>query len=264
MPETTLPPACNITDAVRSFAVDTGGNPFDELLAAVRWEDVGKGRRGAVLVQIDEAGGVPIVRTTTRYGTPAQPFRTIHDRLAEQIQTRAALPFAFNNALAETYTNAYRSMAGHSDQALDLAAGSSIAVFSCYQHPEIASPPRKLVVEPKEAGGDVIEIPLTHNSAVVFSVDTNRLFRHKIVLDAPPRTPDNTWLGITFRTSRTFVRYHNSDVYFPDDTRLTLAGDDQRGEYYRLRRRENMETDFVYPPIRYTISNSDLIPPAGS
>ena len=44
-------------------------------------------------------------------------------------------------------------------------------------------------------------------------------------------------------------------------TRLTLADDEQRREFYRLRRRENNETDFTYPRMTYTISESDLMPP---
>lgn len=39
------------------------------------------------------------------------------------------------------------------------------------------------------------------------------------------------------------------------------ADDEQRHEFYRLRRRENNETDFVYPMLTYTISESDLVPP---
>lgn len=40
------------------------------------------------------------------------------------------------------------------------------------------------------------------------------------------------------------------------------ADDEQRREFYQLRRRENKETDFIYPLLTYTISESDLMPPA--
>src|SRR3954452_690723 len=163
-----------MTGWIRSYALPTEGNLFEELLASVRFEDVGKGRQGAVLVKIDETRGVPLVRTTTRYGAAAQRFRPVHERLAQQIQQSASLPAGFNNALIENYTNAYATMGSHSDQALDLADGSSIALFSCYERPEMAKPPRKLLVEPKGSGGDSVEVPLTHNSVVVFSVDANR------------------------------------------------------------------------------------------
>ncbi|MEO3803102.1 alpha-ketoglutarate-dependent dioxygenase AlkB [Nonomuraea sp. B1E8] len=233
---------------------------FGELCGSARFEDVGKGRSGAVLVKVDETGDVPLVRTTTRYGAPAQRFRAVHEWLAQRIQEGAAPAAGFNNALIEIYTNAYTTMGSHSDQAIDLADESFIAVFSCYEHPEV-NPPRKLIVESKESGGENVEIPLTHNSAVVFSVDMNRRHRHKIVLDKPSHPAENRWLGVTFRTSKTFVRFRDGQTYFPDGARLTPADDEQRREFYQLRRRENQETDFTYPMLTYTISESDLMPP---
>ncbi|MFF4948571.1 hypothetical protein [Streptomyces chattanoogensis] len=255
-----MPPESRISDEIISCALPTEENLFAELSASARLEDVGKGRRGAVLTKIDEAGGVPLVRTTTRYSSPAQRFRAVHERLAQQVQERAALPIGFNNALIESYTNAYRTMGSHSDQALDLADESFIAVFSCYEHPEV-SPPRKLIFESKESGVDRFEIPLAHNSIVAFSVDSNRRLRHKIVLDTPVPTADNQWLGVTLRTSKTFLQFRDGHTYLPQGARLTSADDEQRREFYQLRRRENTETDFVYPLLTYTISESDLMPP---
>ncbi|WP_086823584.1 hypothetical protein [Streptomyces sp. NRRL B-24572] len=255
-----MPPESRISDEILSFALPAGEDLFAGLSASVRLEDVGKGRRGAVLAKVDEAGGVPLVRTTTRYGSPAQRFRAVHERLAQQVQERAALPVGFNNALVECYTNAYRTMGGHSDQALDLADDSFIAVFSCYRHPE-ASPQRKLVFEPKGPGDEKFEIPLAHNGIVAFSVDSNRRLRHKIVWDAPAQAADNPWLGVTFRTSKTFVRFRDGHAYLPQGARLMPADDEQRREFYQLRRRENEETDFVYPSLTYTVSESDLMPP---
>lgn len=255
-------PRYEIADAFRSYALPARDNPFEALLASVRFEDVGKGRQGTVLIKSDEAGNIPIVRTTTRYAAPAQRFQSVHEKLAQQIRESASLSVGFNNALVESYTNAYTTMGSHSDQALDLADGSSIALFSCYRHPERATPPRKLIIESKEPGGGTFEIHLIHNSAVVFSIDINRLFRHKIVLDASKKVPDNQWLGVTFRTSKTFVQLRDGHAYFPDDTRLTLADDEQRREFFQLRRRENNETEFLYPRLTYTLSESDLMQPA--
>ncbi|MBD0692920.1 hypothetical protein [Streptomyces sp. CBMA123] len=262
-------PGSRISDAILSFDLPPEGNPFAELSASVRWEDVGKGRQGAVLTKVDAAGGVPLVRTTTRYGSPAQRFRMVHERLAQRIQEHAGLPVGFNNALIESYTNAYTTMGGHCDQALDLAEDSFIAVFSCYQHPD-AGPPRKLIFESKESEGEQaekiekvekVEIPLAHNSVVAFSLDSNRRLRHRIVLDKPVPAADNRWLGVTFRTSKTFLRFRDGQPYLPQGTRLVPADDEQQREFYRLRRRENTETDFSYPLLTYTVSESDLMPP---
>ncbi|MEU0404119.1 alpha-ketoglutarate-dependent dioxygenase AlkB [Streptomyces sp. NPDC006197] len=255
-----MPPESRISDDILSCVLPTEESLFAELSASARLEDLGKGRRGAVLTKTDEAGGTPLVRTTTRYGSPAQNFRAVHERLAQQIQERAALSVGFNNALIEIYTNAYTTMGGHSDQALDLAGDSFIAVFSCYRNPE-AGPPRKLIFESKGIGGEKFEIPLAHGSVVAFSVESNRRLRHKIVLDKPARAADNQWLGVTFRTSKTFVRFRDGHAYLPQGARLMPADDEQRREFYQLRRRENNEKDFIYPPLTYTISESDLMPP---
>ncbi|MFF8837389.1 hypothetical protein [Streptomyces sp. NPDC015130] len=275
-----MPPESRIADRIASYTLPVDGDIFAELSASARLEGVGKGRQGAVLTRVDESGGVPLVRTTTRYGSPAQRFRSVHERLARQIQERAALPVGFNNALVENYTNAYRTMGAHSDQALDLADGSFIAVFSCYRNPE-AGPPRRLVFEPKGSegegsdretpdretpdrdgsDGERFEIPLTHNAFVAFSVESNRRLRHRIVLDTPGDAPDNRWLGVTFRTSKTLVRFRDGQAYLPEGQRLLPADEEQSREFYRLRRRENRETDFDYPRLTYTVSESDLLPP---
>ncbi|MFF7590544.1 hypothetical protein ACFZCK_23965 [Kitasatospora purpeofusca] len=258
-----MPPTPSIPDQVRSYDLPTDENLFEELSASARLEDTGKGRQGATLTLVDGTGRVPLVRTTTRYGGPAQRFGAVHERLARRIQERAGLAAGFNNALIETYTNAYTTMGSHSDQALDLADDSFIAVFSCYRHPE-ADPPRKLIVEPKVPGDDgdgTFEVPLLHHGAVVFSVEANRRLRHRIVLDAPARTADNRWLGVTFRTSKTLLRFRDGHPYLPQGEPLVLADEEQRQEFFRLRRRENRETDFVQPLLTYTISEGDLLPP---
>ncbi|MGW7329300.1 alpha-ketoglutarate-dependent dioxygenase AlkB [Streptomyces sp. NPDC054840] len=255
-----MPPESRISDEITSYSLPAAQDLFAVLSTSARLEDVGKGRQGAVLTRIDEAEGVPLVRTTTQYSSPAQRFHAVHERLAQQIQEHAAIPVGFNNALIESYTHAYRTMGSHSDQAVDLADESFIAVFSCYRHPD-AGPPRKLIFESKRPGAETFAIPLTHNSVVAFSIDANRRFKHKIVLDMPVPTADNQWLGMTFRTSKTFIRFRDGHAYLPQGARLTSADDEQRREFYRLRRRENEETDFVYPPLTYTVSESDLLPP---
>lgn len=255
-----MPPGPRIPDEIFSGVLPVEGNLFAELSASVAWEDVGKGRRAAALTRPDTSGEVPLVRTTAQYGCPTQPFRPVHERLAQQILEHADLPVGFNNALIERYTNAYTKMGGHSDQALDLADDSFIAVFSCYRHPA-SGPPRKLIFEAKEGDGEKVEIPLTHHGIVVFSVGTNRRLRHRIVLDAPAEAADNEWLGLTLRTSKTFIRFCGGLPYLPRGTRLTVADEEQRVAFFRMRRRENTETDFAYPELTYTVSEGDVMPP---
>jgi hypothetical protein len=230
-----------VTDEFRRWLLPAADHPFEQLLGSVRFDDVTTGRRGTVLVKVDPSG-IPIVRTTTPYRAPAQPFRPIHDRLAEEIRECASSSHPFNNALVEHYTSAYSTMKRHSDQALDLAEASS----------------RRLIVKPKESGA-VFDIPLDHGGVVAFSLDTNRRFSHAIALRA--NAPDTEWFGITFRTSKTFVRFVDGHPILPSGVRLTFASEEQRRELFKMRRRENDETSFAYPSISYTLSQSDLFPP---
>lgn len=248
------------SDLFRTYDVPMPGDLFAALSASARLEELGKGRRGAVLVAADDARGVPIVRTTTVYASPAQCFRPVHAALAQQIRACASLATPFNNALLEVYTRAYSTMGAHSDQALDLDDGGEIALFSCYEHLE-AGPSRRLMVESKEPGGPSFVVPLVHGRVVVFSADTNRRFRHRIVLDPAAGEPDNSWLGVTFRASKTWVHLRDGQPRLADGTPLTLASDEERREFFRLRRQENQETDFVYPRVTCTLSSSDLLPP---
>ncbi len=248
------------SDEFRVHDLPTRDDLFAELAGSARIEDLGKGRRGAVLVVTDSQRGVPIVRTTIAYTLPAQGFRPVHSALARQICASASLSIPFNNALLEVYTHAYTKMGAHSDQALDLDDAAEIAVFSCYEDPASA-PSRRLIVESKEPGEPGFEIPLLHGRVVVFSAATNRRFRHRIALNPTTGAPGNTWLGVTFRTSKTLVHIRDGQPRLADGTPLTLASDEERREFLRLRGRENQETEFVYPRVTCTLSPSDLWPP---
>ena len=122
------------------------------------------------------------------------------------------------------------------------------------------APSRRLVVRSKDPDLAAFELPLCQGSVVAFTLDTNRQFTHAIALSAGAR--ENDWLGITFRTSQTFVRFVEGHARLANGARLTIADEEQRRELFHLRRRENAETSFTYPPITYTISESDLIAPS--
>lgn len=236
---------------------------FEDLLNSVMFEDVCKGRKGAVLVQPHPARGVPIVRTTTKYSQSAKCFKLLHIRLAEQIQNSASLPVGFNNALIEKYTDAYATMGFHSDQALDLEENSFVALFSCYKYPDLSiSAPRRLIVESKEPGAATRNIPMNHNSVIIFSMNTNSRFKHKIIRDPAAPLDGNEWIGVTFRLSKTYVNFNDQgEPILENGVSLAIADDACRSEFYKLRRFENQQTDFVYPPVSYTISSSDRRPP---
>eukprot|EP00035_Acanthoeca_spectabilis_P013511 m.252181 g.252181 ORF g.252181 m.252181 type:complete len:292 (+) comp15909_c0_seq6:102-977(+) len=251
-------------DAFKTLHLDFPDNPFHELRTSAKFEAVIKGRVGTVLVAPDGQRGVPIVRTTTQYASPAQCFRKIHVDLAEKIGAQIPGGARFNNALIECYTNVYAKMGLHSDQALDLDSNSYIAVFSCYENPDVES--RKLVIHRKGPGAGAerpYEITMRHNCVIVFSVENNKRFKHKIILDTQANPPKNRWLGITFRLSKTLIGFsEDAPPCFSDGTQLRLADKSEWGQFIQLRGRENKEVDFIYPTITYTTSESDLMFPA--
>ena len=226
-----------------------------ELMESVSFEPITGGRLGAVLADLRD-GVVPLVRTTTRYHNPTQPFTRVHYDLITSIADLGIT--GLNNALIELYDDQYRTMGFHTDQAQDLEPGSSIAIVSYYDNP--VGPLRKLVVLDKETGV-TSEISLEHRSVVWFSLETNRKLRHKIILDHVGPT-DNRWLGLTFRRSHTFIRFVDERPYFVGGHSLTLADDAQRKAFYSHRSNENANLDFVYPDLTYTISQGDLMQPS--
>ena len=247
-------------------------NLYDTLVQSIAFENIAKGRLGNHLVKIEEEG-IPIIRTTTQYNISAQSFSNIHDSIVASINRvieRSGpndLPSAhFNHALIEIYDNSYYKMNYHSDQNLDLDPNSCIGLFSCYEKPEELSEHhlRKLIVKAKD-NDDALEIPLTHNSVVLFSVETNNKFLHKIILDpVPNRKPlqlDNKWLGITFRKSKTFIKFEGNLPYFSDRRLLELANEEQKAAFFKLRTQENSHSNFVYPALSYTLSVADRLMP---
>jgi hypothetical protein len=245
-------------DQFYKINLDLEDDLFTTLYNSVNFEPVIKGRVGNHLVDVS-GKGVPIVRTTTQYNIPANHFAAIHHKVAGCIPGHH-----FNNALIEVYGARYYKMNFHSDQALDLDNDSYIAVFSCYEHPEQLSEQhtRKLIVKDKESEEE-FEIALTHHSVVLFSVGTNTKFLHKIVLDQLPDSsvPDNRWLGITFRQSKTFIRFEDGVPRFPDGQVLTLANKDQEKEFFQLRGQENRSLAFTYPELNYTVNVADTMRP---
>lgn len=216
---------------------------FEVLKAATTFEDIGRGRKGAIVVEA--TNGIPIVRTTTCYKNPAQPFAAPHKEII------AATGLPINNVMIELYDPSYKTMGFHTDQSLDLASNSHIAIFSCYADPDTA--PRILVVKNKE-NGIVQEIPLVHNSIVIFSTETNSKYVHKII----GGDCDSEWLGMTMRLSRTIVKHVDGVVLLPDGRPLRLATGPEKALMYKYKGEENLASSYVYPDIDFTISESDL------
>lgn len=244
---------------------------FNELLESADFENVAKGRIGNHLVKVGEKG-IPIVRTTTMYDIPANNFSGIHNQIIESLNIENQninnnLPFLdFDNALIEVYDCNYMTMKYHSDQSMDLEADSYIGLFTCYENPNELTEKniRKLKLK-NRITDEEFEISLTHNSVVLFSLETNAKFLHKIILESVPSQKrsekDNKWLGITFRKSKTFIQFRDYLPYFLDGELLTLADEDQKKEFFKLRGQENSVLNFTYPKLSYTLSVGDTILP---
>ncbi len=252
------------------IAVPTEQNLFESLMNSADFEEIGKGRLGNHLVKEDH-GIIAVVRTTTRYGIPANLFSNVHYSVIEEINKvisagNTGLPEQdFNNGLIEVYNPSYSKMGFHSDQALDLEDHSFVALFSCYENPDVLQENqiRKLVIKNKMTGEES-EIILDHHSAVIFSAETNKKFQHKIILDSKQNSKDyteNRWLGITFRTSKTFITFKDTQPYFSTGELLTLADEEEEKEFFQLRGQENRSLDFTYPKLFYTVNPADLLIP---
>lgn len=250
--------------------ITTDDNINQTLAQSANFEQITKGRLGATLVDYNSADPtslIPLVRTTTSYKNAASCFQPIHYELVSKIKAKFDFVEA-NNALIEIYNDEYRTMGFHSDQALDLVKESYICVYSCYSDPSKLTEynVRKLKIREKNAdlSTNTEQLSMDHNSIIVFSTSTNRCFQHKIVLDAP--TSPN-WLGITFRLSKTKIRFVDNVPYFNDTDktqtkRLVLATKDQEKIFYKCRSLENQHIDYEYSSeIDYTVSVSDLLLP---
>ncbi len=237
--------------------IETPTNLFEELSNSADFEDITKGRKGANLVDKNN-NLIPIVRTTTVYQNSNQKFSLIHYDIINSIKKFSEYQdLELNNALIEIYDSKYCNMCYHSDQALDLADDSHICIFSCYNDPTTTNL-RKLKIKNKITNV-CSDILLEHNSVVIFSVDTNREYLHKIVL-GKNTSDNNLWLGITFRKSKTFIYFDNGLPYFKLTNKpLLLANQAQRTDFFKCRGAENSNVSYTYPQLDYTISTGDLV-----
>lgn len=239
-------------DPFIKFNLDLEFDSFDELSQNTKFNPVTKGRTGAIIVDIND-NLVPLVRTTTCYDTPSQKFKFVHYKLIDKIKEKFP-ETEFNHAHVEIYNSKYKSMRAHSDQSLDLKDNSYICVFSCYDR---NTDLRKLLIENKQTR-EISTITLENNSCVLFSLDVNSQYTHKIILEK--NTDNNQWLGITFIMSKTFVHFVEG-IPFINDKLLRVATEEEKLQFYKMKGTENRELNYNYPNIDFTLSKGDIINP---
>jgi hypothetical protein len=242
------------------YILDFKHNPFGILADQFVGDVVTLGRQGGILVDCRDFR-IPIVRTTTRYGKPPLLFSATHYEIIDKSREVSGMPsLTFNNAMIEIYTNKYRKMRYHTDQALDLADDSFIGIFTCYDHHPKESDIRTLRMKNKTTN-EISEVALLQNSMVLFSTRTNREHVHQIILKEASAS-STAWLGITFRLSKTFVQFVDSvPMLHPINKILRLATDEEVKYFLKHKGEENknVEVKYQYDLIDYTISPSDLM-----
>jgi hypothetical protein len=231
---------------------------FNQLTDSLPFEEIITGRVASNMVS--SATTIPIVRTTTRYTNPAKLFNESYQQLRAEIQKMDSR-LTFNTAMIEIYDDRYKTMRYHSDQALDLAENSYICIYTCYENNPLAKDMRHIAIQNKETKQKRI-ITLNNNSITYFSTNDNKTNLHKIFLNG---TSKNKWLGVTFRLSKTFVKFIDEIPYFVcgDEERkqLVMASEEQRLEFVKCKNGENIKIDFVYPQLVQTLSPHDLLMP---
>lgn len=207
-------------------------NLFDILSQNVNYEAMANNRKSANLIHY-ENNLIPIVRTTTFYKHAKQKFLPIHYQIIDDIKNITNIDnLEFNNALIEIYNSNYTTMNYHSDQSLDLYDNSHICIFSCYNTNTINL--RKLRIKRKNNSNDYFDIILEHNSIIVFSINANSNYLHKIILESNAINNDQ-WLGNTFRRSKTFIFFNNEIPYFSSNNKqLILADDKQKKRFLQI------------------------------
>lgn len=239
----------------KKYIIDNQDNVFQN----IKFEDIIPGRKGANLVNASD-NLIPIVRTTTKYSNPNQIFSEEHYCLMDAIRKQTMMDNInpeFNNALVEIYDNQYNKMGYHSDQALDLDPDSYICIYSIYSNPETKFL-RKLKIKNKVTN-EKINITMENNSIILFSVKCNSEHMHKIILENPSNESKDLWLGFTLRKSKTYIYFLNEIPYFCSNKRkLFLATSEQQTEFYKLRKLENLQVNYIWEELDYTISPSDI------
>lgn len=146
-----------------------------------------------------------------------------------------------------TFNDEYKRMRYHSDQSQDLALDSFIALYTTYD--DSTNPNRKLQIQCKQ-NGKTFYILLDDKSMVVWTLETNAKYRHKII---PCNNLDNVCHTMTLRNSKTFVSYvDNRCIMVSSMKELLLANDNEKN---------NIIMTSGYPSYNYTLSPSDMLKP---
>lgn len=239
------------------FNLDFSDNFYGCLIKSIDFGDVVNGKSNCVFSSTQN-DTFPIVRTATKNTNSIKKFKLIHDDIGEVIKNKASLPNKFNNAMAELNLAGHKRAKFHSEQSLDLMEDSHIAIFTCYPKNTKPSNYHKLVVKNKKSG-EISSSVLENNSVILFSIQTNFKFWHKIVPNEGD--VDSSRLSMIFRCSKTYVAMIKGIPILKNGKELTLATEEEELTFYYFCGQENRNIVFEYPEINYTVSYGDLLFP---
>lgn len=219
-------------------------------LSNTTFENISNGRKAVNLIKTNDDNTIPIMRTTSKYFNKPVKFNDIHFNIIKDINDKLCKYIDFNTALMEIYSPSYKSMKFHTDCGLDLVDDSFICIYSNYSN---SSYNRTLLIKNK-LNNDTYNIDLKHNCFVLFSKNFNKNNLHKIVYN---NKSSDDWLGITFRISKSFIKFIDNKPYINGDE--LIYNSENASEFYKLKTLENKSVDFDYPYINYSINPSDFL-----
>jgi hypothetical protein len=240
--------------------IDLGPKTFEVLAQPEHLTQAARGRRGGLLVHVENEE-VPLLRSSSAFDSPCL-FSECHYQLMQRIREVEAAAL-FNNAMIEMYDANYTTMGFHTDCGLDLAPGTFIALFSCYNDPDAVDNYRTLHIRNKTTNEET-KLTLHHNSVVLWSVEANKQHVHSIILEAAAPSKKVAWLGLTLRCSKTFVRFDEDRVprLIASNKVLHLASVQEKHALFRQKGAENRLVEFDYNDgIDFTVSPGDLVCP---
>ena len=165
-----------------------------------------------------DGAAVPMYRHPVDTQPPCHSFSPSIKAIVDVARTSFGHPF--NHALIQLYRSGEDGINAHSDKTLDLAHGAPIVNVSLGASREFIIR-SKAKLKGGKGAAEIHRVPLVHNSALAFGLETNRKFTHQIDIDKRPcaqRRPDEeAWGGvrisITLRVVATFQRLSDGRLF---------------------------------------------------
>jgi hypothetical protein len=262
-------------------------NHFEEVEQSHTFSDLSESnkggkayRKGVYITKVDSDLNFRLLRCSTNMNSPTENFRSVDLDIVEKLneKRKEIYPnsYELNHVLAQIYYNQIvnnkerkAKIKEHSDKTKDMPDNAIIAFCTFYK--EKCTDPDKLTTlrfklkKPLTGYKDCIDIKLEHNSVLMISLETNRLYTHSIVPSKLNCDKLPTRMGYVVRSSNVEAQYINDKVYIKEDSglvELQKITEEDINELRSMYYKENSDTDKVtYPKIYYSMNNGDYMKP---